>query len=355
MMTDALSNVPPNARGPHAAAPAKDGANASASATPLVSVVVPAYNAAGHIGEAVASVFAQTFREFELIVVNDGSPDTPELERALAPHRARLIYLKQENAGPSAARNAGVRRAAGAFVAFLDADDAWEPNYLAEQLGAFDREASLDVIYADALIVGETVLAGKTFMQCHPSRGRVTAEALLREECTVLTSCVVARKSTLVEAGLFDERFRRAEDFDLWVRLAHGGARVGYQQKVLARHRRHGASLTSDFMPMYESQLEVFAKLHDLVREDARLHALAAERLRRCEAEMSFERGKREFVRGRFAEATRSLARANEFFRSPKLGLALLLLRAGVARPLRWAYLARHRSRPADAVTALRT
>ena len=322
---------------------------------PAVSVVVPAYNAAAHVGEALSSVFAQTFRGFEVIVVNDGSPDTPELERVLAGFGPRVLYVRQENAGPSAARNAGVRRAAGAFVAFLDADDAWEPDYLAEQLKAFDSDASLDAVYADALIVGETVLAGKTFMQCSPSRGEVTVEALLREDCTVLTSCVVARRDALLRAGLFDERFRRAEDFDLWVRLVHGGARVSYQRKVLARHRRHGRSLTSDFMPMYESQLEVFAKLRDLLRADARLHALAAERLRRCEAEMSFERGKREFVRGRFGEATRSLARANEFFRSPKLGLALLLLRAGLARPLRRAYLARHRSSPADAVTALRT
>ena len=324
-----------------------------AGATPAVSVVIPAYNAAAHVREAVASVFAQTFQDFELIVVNDGSPDTPELERALAPYAERLVYLKRENGGPSAARNAGVRRARGRFVAFLDSDDAWEPGYLAEQLAAFEEDPSLDLVYADALIVGDTVLAGQTFMQQSPSRGAVTAEALLREDCTVLTSCVVARRQSLIDAGLFDERFRRSEDFDLWVRMAHGGARLGYRRKVLARHQRRGGSLTSDYMLMYESQLEVFAKLGGVLAADARLRALAQERLRRCEAEMHFERGKRDFVEGRYAESAAALARANEFKRSAKLRLALLLLRAA-PRLLRWAYLTRHRSSPPDAVVALR-
>src|SRR5215216_6434275 len=74
---------------------------------PAVSVVIPAYNAARHIGEALESVFAQTFTDYEVIVVNDGSPDTPALERALAPYMSRIIYLKQENRGVSAARNTG--------------------------------------------------------------------------------------------------------------------------------------------------------------------------------------------------------------------------------------------------------
>ncbi|HEV2763386.1 MAG TPA: glycosyltransferase family A protein [Pyrinomonadaceae bacterium] len=335
-MTDALSNVV-----------------RETNATPAVSVVIPAYNAAAHVGEAVASVRAQTFQDFELIVVNDGSPDTPALERALAPYGEGLVYLKQENAGPSAARNAGVRRARGRFVAFLDSDDAWEPAYLAEQLKAFEEDPALDLVYADALIVGDTALAGKTFMQCHPSRGAVTAEALLREDCTVLTSCVVARREALLDAGLFDEKFRRSEDFDLWVRMAHGGARLGYQRKVLARHRRHGKSLTSDYIRMYDSQLEVFSKLRDVLGGEATLRGLAEWRLERCAAEREFERGKRSFVEGRYEEAVASLARANEFLRSTKLRLALLLLRAS-PRLLRRAYLARHRSSPRDALTALR-
>ena len=93
-------------------------------AAPSVSLIIPAYNVAAFISETLASVFAQTFTDFEVIVVNDGSPDTEELERELARFIARVNYVKQENRGASAARNAGLRTPRGEFVAFLDADDA---------------------------------------------------------------------------------------------------------------------------------------------------------------------------------------------------------------------------------------
>jgi len=98
---------------------------------PLVSVIIPAYNAAVFIGETLTSVFNQSYSNYEVIVVNDGSTDTAELEKVLAPFRGRLVYLEQENKGPSAARNSAIGKARGEFVAFLDSDDTWLPDYLA--------------------------------------------------------------------------------------------------------------------------------------------------------------------------------------------------------------------------------
>jgi glycosyltransferase involved in cell wall biosynthesis len=89
----------------------------TSSTRPFVSVVIPAYNVASFVTEALESVFAQSFTDYEVILVNDGSPDTIDLERAIAPYRDRIEYVTQENRGPSAARNAGVRRARGEFVA----------------------------------------------------------------------------------------------------------------------------------------------------------------------------------------------------------------------------------------------
>ena len=103
--------------------------------SPLVSIIIPAYNVAPFIVSALESVFAQTVKDFEVIVVNDGSVDSLELETAIAPFRDRIQYLVQENRGPSAARNAGIRRARGEFVAFLDADDSLLPHFL-EETGA---------------------------------------------------------------------------------------------------------------------------------------------------------------------------------------------------------------------------
>src|SRR5262245_24043876 len=97
----------------------------TSSVTPVVSVIIPAYQAAADIRDALDSVFAQNFSHFEVIVVNDGSPDTPELEAAIAPYQSRLRYIAQPNQGAGAARNTGIRAARGTYVALLDADDLW--------------------------------------------------------------------------------------------------------------------------------------------------------------------------------------------------------------------------------------
>src|SRR5207253_10053745 len=119
------------------------------------------------------------------------------------------------------ARNTGILKARGEYVAFLDSDDVWLPSYLSEQMKALQENPSLDLIYANALLVGDSPLAGRSFMKLYPSRGAFAFETLLRWACTVITSCVVARRQTLVDAGLFDASFYYCEDFDLWLRLAH--------------------------------------------------------------------------------------------------------------------------------------
>src|SRR6266581_343390 len=189
---------------------------------PTVSVIMPAYNVAGFIGMALESVFAQTFTDFEVIVVNDGSPDTERLERELEPHRGRILYIKQENGGVSAARNAGIRAARGTFVAHLDPDDLWEPDYLAEQLAALAHDPSIDALYPDALIFGDAPEAGCRFMDWCPSDGEVTIESLFKSRCHVMYS-ITARRETLLRIGLFDEDLRCAEDFDLWLRVLKSG------------------------------------------------------------------------------------------------------------------------------------
>jgi glycosyltransferase involved in cell wall biosynthesis len=122
---------------------------------PLVSIVIPAYKVAPFIKETLDSVFAQTFTDFEAIVINDGSPDTDELERALEPYRARIVYLGQEkNQGAGAARNLGLRVARGHFVAFLDGDDTYFPAFLSEQLELIRGHGGYELVYADATNFG---------------------------------------------------------------------------------------------------------------------------------------------------------------------------------------------------------
>src|SRR5687768_14770084 len=146
--------------------------NNAASSNPAISVIIPAYDVSPYIAETLDSVFAQTFKQFEVVIVNDGSPDTVDLERALAPYLERICYIRQEHSGASSARNRAVNEARGEFLAFLDGDDLWMPEYLEKQLH-FLHSHDYDLVYADALLFGDSPLAGKTFMQTSPSHGPV--------------------------------------------------------------------------------------------------------------------------------------------------------------------------------------
>lgn len=311
-----------------AAVPA--GAPAAAAGPALVSVVVPAYDCAAFIGETLDSVLAQTHTAFEVVVVNDGSPDTPELERSLAPYLARrdgrVRYFEQENRGAGAARNRGILEARGEFVAFLDGDDLWLPTYLAEQLRHLEAEG-LDLAYTDALLFGDSPLAGRTYMETSPSEGPVNFVSLIRSDCNVITSGVVARRAAVLDAGLFDETLRNAQDFELWARLARRGARMGYQRKVLVRYRCRDGSLSGDAENRLAREWRVTRHIADTYDLTERERAEVERMLARQQAAIDFERGKSLLREGHFVEARAALTAARRVFPGWKLTAALLMLR----------------------------
>lgn len=294
---------------------------------PLVSVIIPAYNMAEYIGETIASVLEQTFTDYEIIVVNDGSPDTVQLERVLTPYRDRIIYIKQANRGCSGARNAAIQAARGRYIALLDADDVWEPDYLQLQVGILESDPGIDVLYPDARIFGDSHLAGKTFMEVMPSRGEVTFEALITERCKVMIS-VTAKRETIVRAGMFDERLRSAEDFDMWLRILQQGGRIHYHRKVLVHYRRHRACLSADPVRMCQQILKVLeyasARNNLSMRESEALRLQMA----RFRGLVFLHEGKRDFFAGNATSAIEKLTEANALLRSAKISLALVMLRA---------------------------
>ena len=298
-----------------------------ADESPSVSVIIPAYNAAAFIGETLDSVYAQTFADFEVIVVNDGSPDTEDLERALKAYPAKLRYLKQENQGAAAARNTGVKAARGEFVAFLDADDMWLPTFLEKQIDLL-RRAHTDVVWADALISGNSPLACRTFMEVQPSFGEVTPENLLSVKVTVLTSTVVARRQPILDVGLFDVTLRRGQDFELWLKLARHGVRFTYQEEVLAHRRIVESSLSGSVMSQLQRTLTVLdaiAAKGDLT--DSEQAALQVN-LQRTRRELALETGKEKLRERDFEGALGSFREASKFRQSWKLVLVCLGLRA---------------------------
>lgn len=307
---------------------------------PYVSVIIPVYNVAALVPDALESVFAQTFTDYEIIVVNDGSPDTPELEAALAPYRDRIEYVVQANRGPSAARNAGVRRARGEFVAFLDADDTFLPNFLAEHVSRSRLDPAADVFYGDLLIFGDVPEAGRTVMELNPSSGPVDFASIVTQRCTPLL-CSMVRRRVLLAHGLFDEAYRRSEDFDLWLRLAHAGVRFNYTHEVVARYRVGGGGLSADTVLMYQGVRDVLEKCQrTLALDDAERSALASQ-LRRTAALQRLHEGRRAFVAGDYAATRAALRDANAELRSPKLAVVSVLLRVAPA-VVAWAYRVRN-------------
>ncbi len=297
---------------------------------PLISIIIPAYNVSPYIGEALRSVFLQDFKSYEVIVVNDGSTDTPELEKVLEPYRDKIHYIFQENRGISAARNAGLRVARGELIALLDADDVWREGKLTEQL-AFMKQGEFDMVYADALLIGDVPWPkGTTFMDRTPSEGPVTVLSLLDMRSTVLVSSVIMRKDLVEQVGGFDEKDRNifsAEDFDLWLRLARAGARIGYERKTLAEYRIRSDSLSASRIKLHEAALSVLRK----TRRDMTLSASEIETLERTERRLQsiimLDRGKTMIVNGEVTEARAMLAKARETNSSWKIPLALLALR----------------------------
>jgi glycosyltransferase involved in cell wall biosynthesis len=292
---------------------------------PAVSVIIPAYKVAPFIREALDSVFGQSFTDFEVIVINDGSPDTPALEQAIEPYLRDITYLKQTNQGAGAARNAGLQIARGRFVAFLDGDDIWLPNFLSGQLELIQSDGGYDLVYADAVNFGSAAIAGRTSMQTNPSEGEVSFESLLTARCNVITSAVVARREPILSIGLFDENFRNSQDFDLWLRLAKDArARITYQRQVLVRRRIYEGSLAFDPTQSFGGELAVLDKL--LQREDltpaerSMVERIIADR----KATVETIRGKRSLLEGDVTAATKSIELANGY--SPRLKLQLVLI-----------------------------
>jgi glycosyltransferase involved in cell wall biosynthesis len=293
---------------------------------PLVSIIIPAYDVAEFIGEALESVLAQSFTDYEIIVINDGSPDTEILERALTSYMSRIVYIKQENRGVSAARNAGIKAARGSLIAFLDADDTWLPNYLVTQVKRIQADPNIDVLYPNVMMFGGIAEGGEEFMSRCPSNGDVTFERLLSQECNV-SNCSIARRDTIMRVGMFDESLRSVEDFDLWLRVIKTGGRIAYHRDVLARYRRRPGSLTADPISLSQDQLRVLEKIKQNMTLTPSERATVEHHQQRFEALFNFYQGKRAFFSGDTVGAIQGLSKANKFFRNRKTAITLTLLR----------------------------
>jgi len=293
--------------------------------TPTVSVVIPAYNAAPYIAAALGSVFTQTLCCSEVFVVNDGSPDTPALEAALQPYRSRIHYIQQENRGPSGARNAAIGSASGKYVAFLDSDDLWLPKHLSMQVSFLEANPSCQLVYANGVFLRGDVPVGVLF-DSTPQSLPTDFEGLLRERSTVITSSTVVARQALLEVGLFDEQFRRCEDYDLWLRLSHAGIGFSFTREIQICHRL-GNGLASSNELMKQALIQVYEKhlrAATLTQEQA---GFVRKKIRNISAAIEYQRAKQALLGGEFPEALQSMLKAQTSVPSWKLAFAQVGLR----------------------------
>lgn len=293
---------------------------------PAVTVVIPAYNSAHYISQTLDSIQAQTFTDYEVIVVNDGSTDRVELESILQSHPLPIIYVTQENKGVSAARNAAIKIARGEFYAQLDADDQWKPDYLEVQLEILKSNPDVAFVYPNATIIGDSTEVDLEFMKISPSEGEVTFESLVRQQCVVMTS-VTARMSAIREAGMFDEELLSCEDFDLWLRIVKNVGRVTYHRKPLVLYRRHAGSLSSDRVWMTRHLLAVFEKCRRTLGLTRAEQNALDEQISRNRSLLHLFEGKRALSTGGAKAALADFERANQHLKSKKLKMVILLLR----------------------------
>jgi len=291
---------------------------------PKVSIIIPSYKTAHLIPACLDSIFAQTFPDFEVIVVNDGSPDTPELEKAIQPYSDRIVYIQQENKRAAAARNHAIRHARGEFLAFLDSDDTWLPDHLANQMSLFTADPLLGLTYANALLVGDP-RREIAFSQVCPSYGEATFEALIVERCQIPISTVVVRKQSVLDVGMFDERLPRCDDYDLWVRIAFKGNKIAYSDKVQSRLSigRPG-SLGLVRAKMAEAYVNMLEKFQRTLPLSEAQRSLVEKRTAYAKALYMLEEGKCRLAERQYDQAKDLFTGANAYYRRSSLSLTVL-------------------------------
>lgn len=224
--------------------------------TPLVSVIIPTFNRAHMLGDAIDSVLQQRDATFEVIVVDDGSRD--DTARIVAAYAGRVRYVRQCQRGVAAARNAGARLATGRWLAFLDSDDYWLPGKLAAQLAFHTSTPTIEISQT-----GEIWLRNGQHLNRHAHHQQPSGDFFLPslERCLVSPSAVMLTRGLFESAGGFDESLTVCEDYDLWLRIARRAA-IGFIAKpLIVKRGGHGDQLSARYWGMDRFRVAALSRL----------------------------------------------------------------------------------------------
>lgn len=284
---------------------------------PTVSVVMPAYNVSSYIGDAIESVRRQTYTDWELLIVDDGSTDdTLATAIRYARRDPRIIVLHQPNRGISAARNHALAQATGTIIAILDSDDVWLPEFLERQMRILQDHPEIDIVTGNAWFIGSR----RDGQLARPFPDRRPAPDLLNlitdEACVFIMS--IFRRRVYDAIGEFDATMRSNEDYDYWLRAAVAGFRFYRNDQPLGRYRRRDDSLSASETRMLNGILGVYRKLRPSLLEHPVELAALDRQIARFEAE-------------RLAAEARAAMDARDFHRAHTLLDELHSRRGGAA------------------------
>jgi glycosyltransferase involved in cell wall biosynthesis len=225
---------------------------------PKVSIVIPAYNAMQYLPATMASVLSQTYRDFEIVLVNDGSSDSIQdwVETQNIP---QLRLISQENRGLAGARNTGIRESKGPYIALLDADDLWDPTKLEKQVQVLDLDGEAALVYTWLALVDEQgVPTGRYYKRLE--EGDVL-KPMLTANLVGCGSAPLIRRTFLDKVGYFDENLRSyVEDWDLWLRIARQ-YKFRVVKETLVYYRQRGNSASRNWIAMEQSYQIIIAKV----------------------------------------------------------------------------------------------
>ncbi len=221
---------------------------------PKISVIIPTYNRAHIVCETIDSVLAQTYKNYEIIVVDDGSEDNTK--EILKKYGEKIIYIYQKNKGLPAARNTGIKHMKGEYAAFVDSDDLFLPTKLEEQMNVFDQNPEIAVVSTMAELIDDDAhkLAGykpQAFNSCD-------FKGILESNFVVMSSTIV-KKNVLLAVDMFDETLKTCEDWDIWIRIL-AEYKLYYLEKPLLKYRISADAMSKNLLKIYEGELMMLNK-----------------------------------------------------------------------------------------------
>jgi glycosyltransferase involved in cell wall biosynthesis len=291
-----------------------------------VTIITPAYNAEPYLADTIRSALSQTFGDFEMLIVDDGSTDrTAAIARHFADRDPRIRLLCQANGGISVARNSAIAQARAPVLALLDSDDIWMPTYLQEQLRVLEASPGAGVVSANALNLGGR-FDGLPLRRVPPGVHTISLRSLIEVENSV---CIMSifRRAVLDRIGGFDTTLRSSEDYDFWLRAAVAGFPILFNSVPLGYYRRRAESVSADYDRMLGSITTVLRKTRQMLPAGTPDGEAIDRQLERFESMSVANHAKVALYRGDFMQAADALSRVAERSRSLRFKLAALAAR----------------------------